>query len=172
MLQKYIHLRRYGGIKDGSPVQSTAPAKDRLLSHFASTSLFFSLLSRSVPVYCCCSLTSSNKWVQTGMWYRRQCSWYFLSGMSRFPTERRRALWQIRKERVRGHSGMGSKDTLIPSKWQPSCLQLWKRDLHSISTCPAPQWVMLAMILKHINIFNLNAFQDSRCFFLYILTHN
>ncbi len=76
-------------LQDKSSVRNTAPAKARLQCHFNSTSPFSLLsLSVSVPVSRCCSPTSSNKWVQTGMWYWRQCSWYFLSVMSQFSTKR------------------------------------------------------------------------------------
>lgn len=82
-------------LQDKSSVRNTAPAKARLQCHFNSTSPSSLLsLSVSVPVSRCCSPTSSNKWVQTGMWYWRQCSWYFLSVMSQFSTERTWELWE------------------------------------------------------------------------------
>lgn len=74
-------------LQDKSSVRNTAPAKVRLQCHFHLTSPFSLSLSVSVPVSRCCSPTSSNKWVQTGMWYWRQCSWYFLSVMSQFSAE-------------------------------------------------------------------------------------
>lgn len=94
-------------LQDKSSVRNTAPAKVRLQCHFNSTSPFSLSLSVSVPVFRCCSPTSSNKWVQTGMWYWRQCSWYFLSVMSQFSTEWR---WGTMVNTVRGHSGMENTD--------------------------------------------------------------
>lgn len=105
-------------------------------------------LSVSVPVSRCCSPTSSNKWVQTGVWYWRQCSWYFLSVTSQFSTERRWGLWQTGSGEGGDTVGWKIQTRHQSTKRSPSQLRLWKRKRHfsSLPVCPAPLWAMLAVL--------------------------
>lgn len=130
-------------VEDKSSVRNTAPAKARLECHFNSPSPFSLLsLSVSVPVSRCCSPTSSNKWVQTGMWYWRQCSWYFLSVMSPFTTERMRGQWW-----------QGSGETV---EWNILCRCAINLQSYSHHSCNSENWKGTSPFQRAPPVFNAN----------------